>query len=161
MKSLLTVRRLPYIMGWKYVILQEMSHSQRANGLLMEMVRIPSKCVFYYRCPEHANRYVLSIVFAFDKEEDVYHFAFSYPYSYSRLQKYLGGLEASDLPFLTREKIAETLITSFSSSPSFAGLFGFHRCLHLSRWAIFLRGASSDPLSPNVEGGKICDCGEY
>ncbi|KAF8794276.1 Cytosolic carboxypeptidase 6 like protein [Argiope bruennichi] len=72
-------------------------------------VRIPSNCVFYYRCPEHGNRYVLSIVFAFDKEDDVYHFAFSYPYSYTRLQKYMESLESKQLPFFKREKIGETL----------------------------------------------------
>ncbi|GIY74148.1 hypothetical protein CDAR_166341, partial [Caerostris darwini] len=72
-------------------------------------VRIPSNCVFYYRCPEHNNRYVLSIVFVFDKEEDVYHFAFSYPYSYTRLQKYMESLESKQLPYFKREKIGETL----------------------------------------------------
>ncbi|GIY99589.1 hypothetical protein CEXT_469941 [Caerostris extrusa] len=68
-----------------------------------------SNCVFYYRCPEHNNRYVLSIVFVFDKEEDVYHFAFSYPYSYTRLQKYMESLESKQLPYFKREKIGETL----------------------------------------------------
>lgn len=75
-------------------------------------VRIPSKCVFYYRCPEHGNRYVLSIVFAFDKEDDVYQFAFSYPYTYTRLQKYLDSLEMKQLPYLKREKIGETLVSA-------------------------------------------------
>ncbi|GFU87104.1 hypothetical protein TNCV_430081 [Trichonephila clavipes] len=87
--------------------LQEISIGLK--GPLRPRVRIPSNCVFYYRCPEHANRYVLSIVFAFDKEEDVYHFAFSYPYSYTRLQKYMESLEAKQLPYFKREKIGETL----------------------------------------------------
>ena len=35
--------------------------------------RIPSKSVFYYRCPDHGNNYVLSYAFAFDREDDTYH----------------------------------------------------------------------------------------
>ena len=35
--------------------------------------RIPSKSVFYYRCPDHGNNYVLSFAFAFDREGDIYY----------------------------------------------------------------------------------------
>ena len=40
--------------------------------LLLFRVRIPKRQVFYYRCPDRSRNYVLSITFAFDKEEDVY-----------------------------------------------------------------------------------------
>ena len=86
-----------------------------SHACIIFRVRIPSKCVFYYRCPEHGNRYVLSIVFAFDKEEDVYQFAFSYPYTYTRLQKYLDSLEIKQLPYLKREKIGETLVSTHAA----------------------------------------------
>ena len=35
-------------------------------------VRIPKEQVFYYRCPDHGQKFVLSISFAFDQEDDVY-----------------------------------------------------------------------------------------
>lgn len=44
--------------------------------------RIPERQVFYYRCPKHQRSYVLSFLFTFDKEEDVYYFAYCYPYTY-------------------------------------------------------------------------------
>ncbi|XP_058978180.1 cytosolic carboxypeptidase 6 isoform X1 [Musca domestica] len=55
--------------------------------------RLPKKHVFYYRSPHHQNHYVLSFVFCFDKEDDVYQFALAPPYSYSRLQSYLNVIE--------------------------------------------------------------------
>lgn len=35
-------------------------------------LRIPSKNVFYYRCPDHHKNYVMSFAFAFDREDDLY-----------------------------------------------------------------------------------------
>ncbi|CAD7087362.1 unnamed protein product [Hermetia illucens] len=55
--------------------------------------RLPKSHVFYYRSATHQNHYVLSFAFAFDKEDEVYQFAISPPYSYSRLQSYLNVLE--------------------------------------------------------------------
>jgi murein tripeptide amidase MpaA len=55
--------------------------------------RLPKEHVFYYKSPMHQNHYVLSFPFIFDREEDVYQFALTYPYSYSRLQAYLSVLE--------------------------------------------------------------------
>lgn len=67
--------------------------------------RIPSKNVFYYRCPDHRKNYVMSFAFCFDKDEDMYQFAYSYPYTYSRLQKYLNQLEKRGLDFFQRQKL--------------------------------------------------------
>lgn len=56
--------------------------------------RIPKSHVFYYKSIAHQNHYVLSFSFAFDKEDEVYQFALASPYSYSRLQSYLGVLQS-------------------------------------------------------------------
>ncbi|KAF4533156.1 hypothetical protein B566_EDAN001698 [Ephemera danica] len=76
--------------------------------------RMPSKHVYYYRSPEHHNHYVLSFAFGFDREEDVYQFALSFPYSYSRYQAHAEetlyrssikiGLESIDVGGDAKEK---------------------------------------------------------
>ena len=65
--------------------------------------RIPPKNVFYYRCPEHKKNYVMSFVFCFDLEDDVYQFAYSFPYSYTKLQNYLQILDNRHLNYYERE----------------------------------------------------------
>ena len=67
--------------------------------------RVPSKNVFYYRCPDHRKNYVMSFAFCFDKEEDVYQFAYSYPYTYSHMQKYLTQLQKRNLDYFLREQL--------------------------------------------------------
>ncbi|VDQ02168.1 unnamed protein product, partial [Trichobilharzia regenti] len=71
--------------------------------------RIPQKCVFYYRCPEHKKKYVMSFAFSFDCEEDVYQFAYCYPYTYSRLQTYLGIIENKNYAHFRRELLGLTI----------------------------------------------------
>ncbi|XP_074641861.1 cytosolic carboxypeptidase 6-like isoform X2 [Tubulanus polymorphus] len=66
-------------------------------------VRIPAKHVYYYRCPDHRKNYVMSFSFCFDREDDVYQFAYCYPYSYTRLQIYLDNLEKRNMPYFQRE----------------------------------------------------------
>nr|XP_015211750.1 PREDICTED: BEN domain-containing protein 5-like isoform X2 [Lepisosteus oculatus] len=65
--------------------------------------RLPAKNVYYYRCPDHRRNYVMSFAFCFDREDDVYQFAYCYPYTYSRLQHYLEILERRNLDYLKRE----------------------------------------------------------
>eukprot|EP00744_Colponema_vietnamica_P039143 GILI01074865.1.p1 GENE.GILI01074865.1~~GILI01074865.1.p1 ORF type:complete len:132 (-),score=11.45 GILI01074865.1:15-410(-) len=36
--------------------------------------RIPSKHTFYYHCPRNNFNYVMSFMFAFDRDDDVYYF---------------------------------------------------------------------------------------
>uniref|UniRef100_A0A3P9HNV8 ATP/GTP binding protein-like 4 n=1 Tax=Oryzias latipes TaxID=8090 RepID=A0A3P9HNV8_ORYLA len=67
--------------------------------------RLPPKNVYYYRCPDHRRNYVMSFAFCFDREDDVYQFAYCYPYTYSRLQHYLASLERKHLPYLRREQL--------------------------------------------------------
>ena len=51
--------------------------------------RVPKQNVFYYKCPRHRKGYIMSFVFVFDAAE-TYEFAYCYPYTYSRLQSFLG-----------------------------------------------------------------------
>ncbi|XP_069127054.1 cytosolic carboxypeptidase 6-like [Argopecten irradians] len=72
-------------------------------------VRIPAKHVYYYRCPDHRKNYVMSFSFCFDREDDVYQFAYCYPYSYTRLQNYLDNLEKKNMDFFSRELLCLTV----------------------------------------------------
>ncbi|KAK0086156.1 hypothetical protein PV325_003694 [Microctonus aethiopoides] len=54
--------------------------------------RIPHKQVYYYKSPHHQNHHVLTFTFNFDREDDVYQFALTYPYSYTRCLGYLDNL---------------------------------------------------------------------
>ncbi|XP_059468495.1 cytosolic carboxypeptidase 6 [Neocloeon triangulifer] len=71
--------------------------------------RMSSKHVYYYRSPEHHNHFILSFAFGFDREEDVYQFALSFPYSYSRCQAHADALERRNFNFLRRQQIATSL----------------------------------------------------
>lgn len=73
--------------------------------------RIPKGHVFYYKSAVHQNHYVLSFAFAFDKEDEVYQFALSAPFSYSRLQAYLSALKSKFSGAFTLTTIAETLVS--------------------------------------------------
>ena len=73
--------------------------------------RIPPKNVFYYRCPEHKKNYVMSFVFCFDIEDDVYQFAYAFPYSYTKLQNYLQILDNRNLDFYERELLALSVVS--------------------------------------------------
>lgn len=71
--------------------------------------RLPKTHVFYYKSPVHQNHYVLSFSFAFDREDEVYQFSLSFPYSYSRMQSYLGLLESKFNDKFHRETIGQTI----------------------------------------------------
>ncbi|XP_075991783.1 cytosolic carboxypeptidase 6-like [Anticarsia gemmatalis] len=70
--------------------------------------RLPRRLMFYHRSLVHRGRKILSIAFAFDREEDVYQFSAAASYSYSRLQKHLALWEKRAQAFATRESIAQT-----------------------------------------------------
>ena len=67
--------------------------------------RIPRKQVFFYKSAQHQNHHVLSFAFCFDREDEVYQFSVTYPYSYSR---YLGHLDNLALKYswVRRENLA-------------------------------------------------------
>lgn len=73
--------------------------------------RLPAKNVYYYRCPDHRRNYVMSFAFCFDREDDVYQFAYCYPYTYTRLQHYLASLERRNLPYLQREQLGLSVVS--------------------------------------------------
>lgn len=70
--------------------------------------RIPREQVFYYKSAQHQDHHVLSIAFAFDREDDVYQFALTYPYSYSRYLAHLDNLCAKH-PHAKRENLATSV----------------------------------------------------
>lgn len=72
--------------------------------------RLPRHHVFYHRSPMHQNHYVLSFAFAFEKEDEVYQFAVAPPYSFSRLQAYLGVLEQRFAGKFVRSELTKTLV---------------------------------------------------
>jgi len=71
--------------------------------------RLPSRNTFYYKCPRHKMNYVLSFVFEFDLEDDVYFFAYCYPYTYTDLQRYLHSIDQMELPFYKREVLCRSM----------------------------------------------------
>ncbi|XP_059049863.1 cytosolic carboxypeptidase 6-like [Achroia grisella] len=70
--------------------------------------RLPRRLLFYHRSLVHRGRKILSIAFAFDREEDIYQFVSAAPYSYSRLQRHLTLWEKKAQGFATRESIAQS-----------------------------------------------------
>eukprot|EP00040_Diaphanoeca_grandis_P017456 m.91087 g.91087 ORF g.91087 m.91087 type:complete len:449 (+) comp26444_c0_seq2:444-1790(+) len=70
--------------------------------------RMQSDSTFYYKCPSRKKGYVLSFALVFDQEE-TYEVAFSFPYTYTALQSYLGMIAARKLGYFRRERLAITL----------------------------------------------------
>lgn len=56
------------------------------------------------------NHYILTLSFGFDKEEDAYHFAFCYPYSYSKCQAHLELIERKNIPHFKRELLGNSIV---------------------------------------------------
>lgn len=75
-------------------------------------VRVPAKHVYYYKCPDHRKNYVMSFAFCFDREDDVYQFSYCYPYSYTRLQNYLDGIEKKEYDYFNRELLCLSVVSS-------------------------------------------------
>ena len=71
--------------------------------------RVPPHLVFFYRSPEHGNRYVLTFVFQFPSPHDRYQFAYSYPYTYSRLTAYLKQLCALSPAHLSVDRLCSSI----------------------------------------------------
>ncbi|KAB0388290.1 hypothetical protein FD755_003246 [Muntiacus reevesi] len=73
--------------------------------------RLPPKNVYYYRCPDHRKNYVMSFAFCFDREEDIYQFAYCYPYTYTRFQHYLDSLQKRNMDYFFREQLGQSVVT--------------------------------------------------
>lgn len=101
-----------FSMGYMCVLYTEVGETAVCHVVLFCFrVRIPAKHVYYYRCPDHRKNYVMSFSFCFDREDDVYQFAYCYPYSYTRLQNYLDNLEKKNLDFFSRELLCLTVVS--------------------------------------------------
>uniref|UniRef100_A0A3Q2I0X1 Cytosolic carboxypeptidase N-terminal domain-containing protein n=1 Tax=Equus caballus TaxID=9796 RepID=A0A3Q2I0X1_HORSE len=92
--------------------------------------RLPPKNVYYYRCPDHRKNYVMSFAFCFDREEDIYQFAYCYPYTYTRFQHYLDSLQKRNMDYFFREQLGQSvqqrqldLLTITSPEPHHPVLF--------------------------------------
>ena len=53
----------------------------------------------------------MSFAFCFDREDDVYQFAYCYPYSYTRLQNYLDMVEKRGHDYLQRELLCLSVVS--------------------------------------------------
>ena len=76
--------------------------------------RIKTSQVYYYTSPEHDEQMVLSIAFSFDRENETYSFALSYPYSYTRLcaiLKRLSKRTSNECQIIKMETIAKSLVS--------------------------------------------------
>lgn len=71
--------------------------------------RLPSKNVYYYRCPDHRKNYVMSFAFCFDREDDIYQFAYCYPYTYTRFQHYLDSLRKRNMDYFFQEQLGQSV----------------------------------------------------
>lgn len=87
--------------------------------------RLPRCEVFYYKSAVHQNHYVLSYAFAFDKEDEVYQFALTFPYSYSKLQAFLNALESKFPDSFERTTLGMTIV---SRSKCFLGFSLIEGC---------------------------------
>lgn len=92
--------------------------------------RIPRRLIFYHRSAAHRARRVLTLAFGFDREEDVYQFAASAPYSYSRLQKHLALWEKRAQEFATRKQIAQTTVLMHPSIFCYLLFARIYRYIH-------------------------------
>ena len=78
--------------------------------------RIKTSQVYYYTSPEHDEQMVLSIAFSFDRENETYSFALSYPYSYTRLcaiLKRLSKRTSNECQIIKMETIAKSLVSYY------------------------------------------------
>lgn len=100
--------------------------------------------MYYYRCPDHRRNYVMSFAFCFDRENDIYQFAYCYPYTYSRLQHYLASLERRNLPYLRREQLGLSVVS-----------WEMERVL--SRWS--RKCVCGVVVAMKMKGGRLVKCG--
>uniref|UniRef100_A0A8D8VZJ2 Cytosolic carboxypeptidase 6 n=2 Tax=Cacopsylla melanoneura TaxID=428564 RepID=A0A8D8VZJ2_9HEMI len=81
----------------------------RSTSRNKKWYRMLNRDVYYHRSNAHRKHYVLSLIFAFDKEEDAYQISFSYPYSYSKCKLYLDTLEKKKNEFFHREVVNHSI----------------------------------------------------
>lgn len=70
--------------------------------------RIPPKDVFYYRSPKHNHNYILSMAITLENLGDVYEIAYTYPYTYTRIQYQLAWIDRWNHSFVRRELLCRS-----------------------------------------------------
>eukprot|EP00899_Mesostigma_viride_P021084 jgi/Mesvir1/28978/Mv17751-RA.1 len=70
--------------------------------------RVPPKNVWYYKNSAFTRGYILSFFFTFDNPDDVYSFAYSFPFTYSMLQQILYSIDHRNFPYVRREVLGWT-----------------------------------------------------
>ncbi|KAL0021131.1 hypothetical protein WJX77_002577 [Trebouxia sp. C0004] len=73
-----------------------------------QWARLPPCNCFYYKSPRHRTSNVLSVLFTIDRPKEVYEFAYTYPYSYTKLQRWLLSWERLHLPYLQRHLLCRS-----------------------------------------------------
>ncbi|KAL0241032.1 hypothetical protein GEMRC1_006268 [Eukaryota sp. GEM-RC1] len=71
--------------------------------------KVHPKNLFYYRCPQHDNTYVMSFLYKFSTTT-VHQFAYSFPYTYSQLQLLLFSLMKLPSPTMSRSLLTRSLL---------------------------------------------------
>lgn len=57
----------------------------------------------------------MSFAFCFDREEDIYQFAYCYPYTYTRFQHYLDSLQKRNMDYFFREQLGQSVVSKAHS----------------------------------------------
>jgi len=64
--------------------------------------------MFYYRCPRHKKRHCFAFTFSFKTCEEHF-FAFTFPYTYTFLQKWLHSIDMLNLSFFRKNLLCRTI----------------------------------------------------
>ncbi|KAM7324545.1 hypothetical protein ACRRTK_016850 [Alexandromys fortis] len=91
------------------MVSEEWAIEQLSGSNYQHRQRLPPKNVYYYRCPDHRKNYVMSFAFCFDREDDIYQFAYCYPYTYTRFQHYLDSLQKRNMDYFFREQLGQSV----------------------------------------------------
>lgn len=82
--------------------------------------RLKSEQVYYYTSPEHSRNSVLSMAFAFDREDEIYSFALTFPYSYTRTMAAVKRLSRRKGPhseeIVALQAIARSIVSDLRTS---------------------------------------------
>jgi hypothetical protein len=71
-----------------FSLLARAIQSEKTTHALLMFPQLENKQVLYYRVPKKRG-YTLAFFFCFDDPSDEYEFAYSFPYTYSDLQRFL------------------------------------------------------------------------
>ena len=52
----------------------------------------------------------MSFTFCFDREDDIYQFSYSFPYTYTKLQNYLETIEQRQLDYVQRRPLVHSVV---------------------------------------------------